>query len=298
MKHLLVEGRRLSQGPYYVHVGDLDWWLYYFLRDLDWSQIIHLWEREKDELLLGWALFSPAYPAFDVFVHPTECSRAMRAEMVGWAAAHAEAAVDQASGQNLKTMWVAKRDLQFIEILQGLGFERAEGCLFQLARPLGSLPAPEVPTGYEIRLLAGECEAEERARAAHEAFESSRPFADYLQNYAEFLRSPAYEAALDMVAVSPSGEIASFCISWPDPASRVGLLEPVGTRPVYRRLGLGKATILEALQQLRARGMESAIVGVEAANPAAQRLYASLEFAPANELRTYARPLTGARNGP
>jgi ribosomal protein S18 acetylase RimI-like enzyme len=297
MRHLLVEGRRLSLGPYYVHVGDLNWWLYYFLRDLDWSEIIRLWERDRDGLLLAWALFSPAYPAFDVFVHPTECSGMMRAEIVAWAAAYAETAVRRAGGRNLQTVWVAEADLQLIEILEGLGFQRAEGSLFQLERPLGSLLAPEVPTGYEIRTVAGEYEAEERARASHEAFESPRPFDDYLQNYTEFMRSPAYEVALDLVAVSQSGEIASFCIAWPDPASGMGLLEPVGTRPAYQKLGLGRATILEALRRLRALGMESAMVCVEDENRAAQRLYASLGFTPASELRTYARDVTGAGHG-
>jgi mycothiol synthase len=298
MRHLLIEGRRLGQGPYYVHVGDLDWWLFYSLRELDWAQIIHLWERENDGPLLGWSLFSPAYRAFDVFVHPTDCSEAMRAEMVEWAAARAEQAVSQAGGQDIQTMWVAKGDLQLSGILKRKGFERVEGGLDQLERGLGRLPRPEVPRGCHLRAVAGEQDARKRARASYEAFGSSRQFDAYLQNYIEFRHSPVYERDLDVVAVSPDGEIAAFCIAWLDAVNRTGLLEPVGTRPAYRRLGLGKATILEALGRLQALGMQKAIVCVEDGNLAAQRLYAALGFSTANELHTYGRAVKAAANRP
>jgi mycothiol synthase len=297
MRRLLVEGRSLGQAPYYVHVGDLNWWLFYSLRGLDWSQILHLWERDQDRSLLGWSLFSPAYRSFDVFVHPTDCSPGMREAMVGWAVAHAEAAVRRAGGPYLQTMWVAKHDLELVSILEGTGFERSGDFLYQLERPLGALPPFEMLSGYQVRSVAGEWEAKERARAAHEAFASSRPFDTYLQNYVEFMRSPVYEGDLDVVAISPGGEVASFCIAWLDRTNRIGLLEPVGTRPAYQRLGLGKATVLEALRRLRAHGMETAMVCVEDGNRAAQGLYTSLGFSPANELHTYARMLAEQRNG-
>ena len=44
--------------------------------------------------------------------------------------------------------------------------------------------------------------------------------------------------ALDLVVVDASGTVAAFCTLWCDAANRVGLVEPVGCDPRFRRRGL------------------------------------------------------------
>jgi len=58
-------------GTYYVHVGDLDWWLYYLPADSPPWQNIYLWDdKENPGSLAAWSLLSPAWNSFDVFISP------------------------------------------------------------------------------------------------------------------------------------------------------------------------------------------------------------------------------------
>jgi hypothetical protein len=44
MRAILAAGRQASLPTYYVHPGDLNWWLYYLNASLDRPDTIFLWE--------------------------------------------------------------------------------------------------------------------------------------------------------------------------------------------------------------------------------------------------------------
>jgi mycothiol synthase len=72
--------------------------------------------------------------------------------------------------------------------------------------------------------------------------------------------------------------MVSYCVCWPDASNRVGLFEPVGTRPAAARRGFGRAVVLEAFRRLREKDMRTAIVGTGTVNRPATALYASAGF--------------------
>jgi len=143
---------------------------------------------------------------------------------------------------------------------------------------LDQLPDPVCPDGCSVRSCRGLEEVEARARAQYGAFASTAPFDRYVERFARFMRSPAYAPERDVVAAAPDGRIAAFCITWTDPRNRIGLFEPVGTHPDFQRKGLGKAVMCEALQRLKAAGMQHAVLCTGEDNPAAVRLYESVGF--------------------
>jgi ribosomal protein S18 acetylase RimI-like enzyme len=63
------------------------------------------------------------------------------------------------------------------------------------------------------------------------------------------LAHPAYRPAIDLVAVSPQGELVGFCICWM--WHDLGQIEPLGVHPDYQGRGLGRALELSALGALR-----------------------------------------------
>jgi ribosomal protein S18 acetylase RimI-like enzyme len=106
-----------------------------------------------------------------------------------------------------------------------------------------------------------------------------------------FMQSPVYSPDNDLVAVSPDGDFASFCNLWPDPVTRVGLFEPVGTHPAFQGRGLDRAVISAGLQRLHKLGMTQANICVESENLKAIRLYESLGFQRSFRLLTYEKAL-------
>jgi mycothiol synthase len=290
MRAVLVQGRRAGGPAYYVHVGDLDWWLFYLHQEWDRGKHIFLWEAGEE--VRAWSLFSPDYGSFDLFVDPRARSGANLAHMLAWTEARMAEIVRAGGGDRLRTMWVAEADGAFIALLEARGFRRAAYHLIYMTRslaPAPPLPEPPLPPGYAVRHVAGPAEAPARAAASHAAFESSRPSALYLQRYTAFMRSPAYRPERDLVVAAPDGRLGAFCIIWPDAVNRVGLFEPVGTHPDFQRQGLGKAVVAEGLRRLQALGMAQAMVCAEHDNPAAQRLYAAAGFRPVGRILTFER---------
>jgi mycothiol synthase len=293
MKSLLILGRQAANGTYYVHTSDLDWWLYYPSVRRAWNEIIFLWEGLRpDGQLSGWALLSPEWRTFDVFVHPEERGSPRAAETYIWAEEQIAGMVRRAGGNEIRTMWVFEDDVALVNQLSRRGFVRGEDYQNYNERSLGEpLPAFHLPPGFQVRHVASEEDGQKRAMASHAAFGSKWSFEAYWLRYQGFMRSPAYVPDLDLVTVAPDGRFASFCICWLDRVNQVGLFEPVGTHPDFHRQGLGKAIMLEGLRRMQAEGMITAIVGAESDNLAAQGLYRSIGFQAINKLCTYRKSL-------
>lgn len=289
MWRVLQDGRRSGGPTYYVHIGDLNWWLFYLNQDQDPRQRIYLWDRSGAGVE-GWALFSPRFRAFDVFVHPNESARVEG--MLLWAEEQMAGLVRAQGGHELCTMWISEHDTRVRAHLESCGFERSGDHLRYLMRSLeGPLAESYLPPGYVVRHVAGEQEARRRAAVSHAAFASNQPFDAYVQRTLAFMRCPVYRPELDLVVIGQDGQFASFCICWLDDQNRVGHFEPVGTHPEFRRKGLGQAVLWEGMRRMQAHGMATAGVCVGHDNPAAKALYESVGFRLAQNIHTYTKAI-------
>jgi mycothiol synthase len=288
MRNLLVQGRKADNGTYYIHTGDLSWWLYYPPLEGDFWDHIYLWDDpEQPGRLLGWALISPDWVGFDVYVQPDLRGSWLATEMYVWAE---EEALRVARGKGRKiiyVLWVSHDDGILCHHFSQRGYRLGRG-MVHLTRTLdGKVPPARLVEGFTARGCKGEPEVAARAKAQYGAFGSSTSFERYLERFTNFMRSPVYRPEQDIVVVSPDGQVGAFCIVWTDPVNKVGLFEPVGTHPDFQRKGLGRAVMMEGLHHLQECGMRSAIVSAYEDNPAAIRLYESVGFQLANHLGTY-----------
>ena len=281
MLDLLAVGRQANNGTYYVHRGDLQWWLFY--TDLPpeiWQSHIRLWMQ--DGRLVGWALLSPDQDAFDVFADPRLRGDAREHEMLAWA-------VEQMSAHDdVQNIWVAEDDEARIQWLEGNGFSREPSHIILFKRALsGPLDGPPLPEGFSIRTSRGEEDAQLRSVASHAAFGSRKPFEEYWPRTLRFMQSPVYVPQHEIFVIAPEGKVAAYCIIWTDTLNKAGHFEPVGTHPNFQRRGLSKILLIESLRRLKSEGMSEASVCTNHDNAAAISLYESVGFQKSKRLLTF-----------
>lgn len=112
------------------------------------------------------------------------------------------------------------------------------------------------------------------------------------EGYDRLRTKPVYRADLDIVAVTPKGELAAYAIVWWDPVTRTGEFEPVGADPRFRRQGYASSVMFEGLRRLQALGTTRAVV-LSAADPEgapANALYRTAGFAPRFSLVEWTKP--------
>lgn len=294
MRAVLQTGRQAANGSYYVHIGDLNWWLFYPPLTHDFWQAVHLWDDPAAAgIILGWALVAPDGATFDVYLQPGLRGTLQAQEMYAWAAESAAVNARRAGRSRTGAMWIAADDAVLDAWLRDWGYRRVSEDMQMRCDLTAPLPVAAIPPGFIIRASRGEEEAAARARAQYGAFDSHADFGQYLARWRRFIHSPVYDPALDLVAAAEDGQIAAFAVVWLDDLNHCGHFEPVGTHPDFQRRGLGRAVMLAALWELQAGGMTTASVCTAAENTPAIRLYESIGFRVVNHLGTYKKELEG-----
>ena len=121
MRELLVSGRRAANGTYYVHMGDLNWWLFYPPLSGDFWGNIYLWDDpEREGELLGWSLLSLP-ETFDVYVRPDLRGTELADQMYTWAVEATTKTAREAGEENISIQWVLANDHVLDGWLAGLG---------------------------------------------------------------------------------------------------------------------------------------------------------------------------------
>lgn len=260
---LLREVSGTGPEPSICYLGDFEWWQ---VDDDDPKALrtSRLW-FEGDRLVgFSW----PNVTLLDLVTHPER--RELEAAILDdWIA-------EQTDPDVTLLVNVLESDTPRIDILKARGFVPNERGYNVWSQPLDEAPPALPPAeGYTVRSFAGEQEIESRVAAHLSAFHPSRMS---VEKHRRAMASPIYRQDLDLVAVAPDGEIASYALVWFDEANRKGLFEPVGTHADHRRRGLSRCVIQEGLRRLHALGATMAYVNSNAGDVPSTGLYAACGF--------------------
>jgi GNAT superfamily N-acetyltransferase len=135
----------------------------------------------------------------------------------------------------------------------------------------------QVPNKYRVVSFADEFDMRKYNRVMWLGFDHTEPVAEddqLLEWRRNCVTSPHSNLELLIAIVAPDGTFAAHCGMWYQAGTDYAVVEPVATQPDYRRLGLGKAAVLEAARRCRQLGAKRAYVD------SSQQFYYDMGFSP------------------
>jgi GNAT superfamily N-acetyltransferase len=200
----------------------------------------------------------------------------LREEMLDYAEANL-AGTSPKDGRKALCVYINDNDEAFQTLVRSHGYERE----MESTRPLycydnpNPFPAIRLPDGFRLTSLAEECDWAKVHRVMWRGFnhEGEPPSgAEELESRRRMFDTPKARRDLKIAVTAPNGDFVSFCGMFFEPAHHYAYVEPVATDPDYRRLGLGKAAVLEGIRRCGMLGTTVAYVGSD------QDFYKALGF--------------------
>lgn len=229
------------------------------------------------EMIDGWLWFC---------VHPIARSGNIQTLAVAWGEKRMrEVQTERGIPVKLRS-WVRAENTDRISLLGNCGF-KADRHFCRMARSISQpIPEPKIPKGFTLSQFRGAQDAQAWVEMFNQSFIDHWNHHDLtVEQFQYDLAKPSYRKDLDLIAVALDGTFAAFChceisIEECDRTGRnEGWIMSLGTRRGFRNIGLGRAMLLAGLHRLKAVGIETAIIGVDADNQSgALGLYESVGF--------------------
>lgn len=191
----------------------------------------------------------------------------LRADMLAYAEADLYGV--KQDGTRYLNAYVNDYDRPFGDLVRARGYTRDKAGARPLSRfELAQLSPPPLPQGFRLTSLADECDWAKVHRVLWRGFDHGDdiPMDEAeLESRRLMFDTPAARRDLKVAVQAPDGEFVAFCGMFYEPVNRYGYVEPVATDPRYRRMGLGRAAVLEGIRRCGALGATVAYVGSDLA---------------------------------
>jgi GNAT superfamily N-acetyltransferase len=248
-----TDGNWLEPAWEYMH--------YHPMLDVSSLGMIGVWEADG-EIVAVCHYESSLGEAFFQF-HPGQ--HYLRTELLDYAEANL-AGISAKDGHKYLCIYVNDFDADFIALVQARGYERYPGgtramLRFDIPHPF---PPITLPAGFHLTSLAEECDWAKVHAVLWRGFNHGDDVpmsAEEFESRRKLFETPKARHDLKIAVAAPNGDFASFCGMFYEPTNRFAYVEPVATDPRYRRLGLGRAAVLEGIRRCGVLGANMVFVG-------------------------------------
>jgi predicted N-acetyltransferase YhbS len=181
---------------------------------------------------------------------------------------HAEQYLTSPTGDGRRYLkaYVNDFDAPFERVVRSRGYEKDPGSHRSLSQFVIPDPFPPIrlPDGFRLASLADDNDLVKVDRVLWRGFNHrGEPPAESVEGRKKMQSGPHFRKDLAIVVEAPNGAFVSFGGLWFDPVNRLGYVEPVATDPDYRRMGLGRAAVLEGIRRCGELGATVAYVGTD-----------------------------------
>jgi predicted N-acetyltransferase YhbS len=180
-------------------------------------------------------------------------------------------------GRKYLRVFVNDNDAEFQCLVESYGYERypdGRRPLYRLDMP-DRFPAISPPAGFCLTSLADDCDWAKVHRVLWRGFDHGDdvPMNDEeYESRRKMFDTPRARRDLKVAVATAKGDFVAFCGMFYEATGRFAYVEPVAVDPTYRRLGLGKAAVLEGIRRCSTLGATVAYVGSD------QQFYRSIGF--------------------
>ncbi len=157
-------------------------------------------------------------------------------------------------GVRLSNVWTTDQQKHVVELLGSKGYEMIHEESITTYNYDRGFDEAKLPEGFEIFTL----EEENDYAKIHECLWKGFNHGDHPDDDVDCRRlmqsGPHFRKDLSMVVKAPDGSYASFAGMWLNEENHYAYLEPLATVPKYRKLGLGKALLMQAMKKTQTLG--------------------------------------------
>lgn len=273
--------------------------------EVDRARDLHLWRDSSGKVIgFGLLLLMPeksdeieGYLYFDV--HPAWQGDSLGCEILQWSEQRMrEVGEERAVRVKLRTRSRNDKIVRRV-LLEQQGFT-TERCFLTMAYPLVQpFSSSSLPTGFKLQQLSTGRDLKAWVELFNESFIDHWDHQDLtVATVKHWLENPYYKPELNLIAVSPEGTFAGFCLGYINHDENVrtgrneGWIKLLGTRRSFRKRGLGRAILLAQMRQLKAAGVERVKLGVDDQSlTSATQLYQSVGFYSVNTWLSYVKEI-------
>ena len=272
----LVSDARASGHPHaFLHAGGLQWLLRRLGRESFRVSLL-----TDGDLLAGFAIDDAGY------VIAQAAGRSVDQHLRLLAAS--EARIRARGGVEIEvSVWDDDSELR--AALASSGFEASGTYGHELVTPAADRELA-LPEGFSMGWLEPTLD-DAYVELHRDAWSARGPSPYNSAAHAAVVAMPDFDRHLVPIAIAPDGTLAAYCIGWFDPRTRTVEIEPLGTRPSFRRRGLARAIVDEVVRRSAERGATSVLVWGVSTNAPAVALYESSGFRSQRILREFRRKL-------
>jgi len=169
-------------------------------------------------------------------------------------------------GKKYLRVFINETDKDFVSLVKARGYKRDP----ESDRPMAKFNIPDsfppitLPAGFHLTSLADDCDWAKIHRVLWRGFnnEGEPPAGDEeLESRRRMFETPKARHDLKIAVQAPNGDFVAFCGMFYESTSKYAYVEPVATDPDYRRMGLGKAAVLEGIRRCGIVGATVAYMG-------------------------------------
>ena len=203
--------------------------------------------------------------------------------------------LEQASSFDEQVLDIPVRPAQQYQavLLEGMGFRHVRTWWVMRVDLTQDLPLAKIPLGFSFRTAVSGQDERMLTALMNDVFSEHWGEGEHsLEQIRHDLALPWFDPRL-LAFAETEGQTVGYVWSWvgleqrASPGGACAHIGDLGVRAAYRRRGLGRALLMRALADLKARRMGAAELEVDGPNANAKHLYESVGFKEHVELRWY-----------